>query len=128
MPGTLVITTLSDGTNSTSATNLTKAPCVAWVNWSGNASPTTIRAAYNVSSVTFNGGGDYTVNFTTALIDANYAATACSGLTGSGVSNSQSVLCIKEGSTPTSSAIRFTNNYGNGLLTNAGTCCVAVFR
>jgi len=34
----------------------------------------TIRASFNVSSITDNGTGDYTVNFTTALADANYAA------------------------------------------------------
>jgi len=34
----------------------------------------TIRASGNVSSITDNGTGDYTVNFTTAMVDANYAA------------------------------------------------------
>ena len=43
---------------------------LAWVNYNGSAA--TIRSAYNVSSVTKNGGGDYTLNFTTALSDANY--------------------------------------------------------
>ena len=45
----------------------------AWVNFNGTlASPITPRASYNVSSVTKNGTGDYTVNFTTAMADANY--------------------------------------------------------
>lgn len=48
--------------------------CKAWVNFNGTtASPSTIRASYNVSSVTKNGTGDYTVNFTTAMVDTNYA-------------------------------------------------------
>lgn len=46
--------------------------CRAWVNFNGNA-PVTIRASGNVSSITDNGAGDYTVNFTTAMPDANYA-------------------------------------------------------
>jgi hypothetical protein len=45
----------------------------AWVNFNGTTSPGTIRASGNVSSVTRNGTGDYTVNFTTAMLDANYA-------------------------------------------------------
>jgi hypothetical protein len=45
----------------------------AWVNFNGTGA-VAIRASYNVSSITDNGTGDYTVNFTTAFADANYAA------------------------------------------------------
>jgi hypothetical protein len=38
-----------------------------------------IRASYNVSSITDNGTGDYTVNFTSALADANYSANVNAG-------------------------------------------------
>jgi hypothetical protein len=48
--------------------------CRAWVNFNGTTSPGTIRASGNVSSVTRNGTGDFTVNFSTAIGDANYAA------------------------------------------------------
>lgn len=47
--------------------------CRAWVNFNGGGT-VTIRASGNVSSITDNGVGDYTVNFTTALPNANYAA------------------------------------------------------
>jgi len=47
--------------------------CRAWVNFNGTTTPPTIRASGNVSSVTKNGTGDYTVNFTTAMPDANYS-------------------------------------------------------
>jgi hypothetical protein len=43
----------------------------AWVNFNG-VTTATIRASGNVSSVTRNGTGDYTVNLTTAMPDANY--------------------------------------------------------
>jgi len=43
----------------------------AWVNFNGTGT-VAIRASYNVSSITDNGVGDYTVNFTTAMVDANY--------------------------------------------------------
>lgn len=45
----------------------------AWANFNGTGT-VAIRASYNVSSITDNGTGDYTVNFTTAISDTNYAA------------------------------------------------------
>ena len=45
--------------------------CRAWVNFNGLGT-VAIRASGNVSSITDNGVGDYTVNFTTAMPDANY--------------------------------------------------------
>jgi hypothetical protein len=47
--------------------------CRAWVNFDGTGTPA-IREDGNVSSITDNGTGDYTVNFTTAMPDVNYAA------------------------------------------------------
>ncbi len=47
--------------------------CKAWVNFNGTGT-VAIRASYNVSSITDNGTMDYTINFATALPDANYAA------------------------------------------------------
>lgn len=44
----------------------------AWVNFNGTGT-VAIRAAGNVGSITDNGTGDYTVNFTTAFADVNYA-------------------------------------------------------
>ena len=49
--------------------------CRAWVNFDGTGT-IAIRASGNVSSITDNGTGSYTVNFTSALVDANYAAVA----------------------------------------------------
>jgi hypothetical protein len=46
--------------------------CRAWVNFNGTTSPATIRASGNVSSVTRNATGDYTINFATALPDGDY--------------------------------------------------------
>jgi hypothetical protein len=48
--------------------------CRAWVNFNGTGTPA-IRASGNVSSITDNGTGEYTVNFTTAMPDANYSVT-----------------------------------------------------
>ena len=49
--------------------------CRAWVNFNGTGT-VAIRAAGNVSSITDNGTGDYTVNFTNAMPDANYVWSA----------------------------------------------------
>lgn len=51
--------------------------CRAWVNFNGTGT-VAIRASGNVSSITDNGTGNYTVNFTTAMPDANYATNATS--------------------------------------------------
>jgi len=48
--------------------------CRAWVNFNGASGSVAIRAAFNISSITYNGTGDYTLTFTTALSDANYGA------------------------------------------------------
>jgi hypothetical protein len=81
MPGTLVITTLSDGTNSTSATNCIRGSARAWVNFGGgrdsagnsDGSAGVINSSYNVSSVTVNSSADFTINFTNAMANSNYA-------------------------------------------------------
>jgi uncharacterized protein YdgA (DUF945 family) len=53
----------------------------AWVNFNGSSS--TIRSSYNVSSVTKNGTGDYTVNFATPMADVNYAVVISKNTIGS---------------------------------------------
>lgn len=57
--------------------------CRAWVNFNGTGT-VAIRSSFNVSSITDNGTGDYTVNFTTAMTDANYACVV-TGTYGSNV-------------------------------------------
>lgn len=55
--------------------------CRAWVNFNGTGT-VAIRASGNVSSITDNGAGDYTVNFTTAMPDANYAVIGSADYSG----------------------------------------------
>jgi hypothetical protein len=47
--------------------------CRAWVNFNGTGT-VAIRQSFNVSSITDNAVGRYTVNFATAMPDANYSA------------------------------------------------------
>ena len=58
--------------------------CRAWVNFNGTGT-VAIRASGNVSSITDNGVGDYTVNFTTSMPDANYSFSASQGKLGQAV-------------------------------------------
>lgn len=55
--------------------------CRVWANFDGSTSA--IRASGNVSSITKGGTGNYTINFTTALPDANYSITASDNSYGS---------------------------------------------
>ncbi len=71
--GNVVSSQVADAFNATGSAPLYA--CRAWVNFNGNGT-VAIRASGNVSSITDNGTGDYTVNFTTAMPDANYAISA----------------------------------------------------
>jgi hypothetical protein len=75
--------------------------CRAWVNFNGTGT-VSIRASGNVSSITDSGLGDYTVNFTTAMPDANYAIVG----TAIAQSTSHGFLTIRQGIEPTNSAVR----------------------
>lgn len=72
MAGSLVISTLNNDTGVLATQNGMTGIAKAWVNFT-YISSITINASFNVSSITRNGAGDYTVNFTTAFSDANYA-------------------------------------------------------
>ncbi len=83
--------------------------CRAWVNFNGTGT-VAIRASGNVSSITDNGTGDYTVNFTTAMPDANYSYNVSASLN-YGVANGSFLPINGSGagveSAPTVSASRF---------------------
>lgn len=77
---TLRVNTIQDSTGSSSPTinGLAK----AWVNFNGTGT-VAIRASLNVSSITDNNTGNFTVNMTTAMTDSNYSAVgSCGTLTG----------------------------------------------
>ena len=67
------MTLRADGSRWTNSNSLPAFECRAWVNFNGTGT-VAIRASGNVSSITDNGTGNYTVNFTTAMPDVNYAS------------------------------------------------------
>ena len=78
--------------------------CRAWVNFNGSGT-VAIRNSGNVSSITDNGTGDYSVNFTTAMPDTNYCINL---MTSYGSTTRESVRQIYTYST---SAVRFLHGY-----------------
>ena len=103
--------------------------CRAWVNFNGTGT-VAIRASGNVSSVTDNGTGDYTVNFTTAMPDANYNAVSMGQR--NDFNNGDMNISIYGnvyGSAITTSSIRVNSAHASSYtLSDALTVCVAVFR
>jgi hypothetical protein len=75
--------------------------CRVWVNFNGTGT-VAIRASGNVTSITDNGTGDYTLNFTTAMPDANYSV---SGVTGVGTADA--MIGLSGGTAQTASLVRF---------------------
>jgi len=100
--------------------------CRAWVNFNGTtSSPSTIRGSFNVSSVTKNGTGDYTVNFTTAMVDANYCVNSIVG--DYTTNNGNRSVSISSVAAPTTSAVRIANQ-SNGTAEDQLRVMVTVFR
>jgi hypothetical protein len=84
--------------------------CRAWVNFNGTTNVggfCTIRSSFNVTSVADNGTGDYTVNITNALPDANYII--CTGGVRASAIVGSSLLTYTDGQTKTTTAIRVVN-------------------
>ena len=98
----------------------------AWVNFNGTGT-VAIRASFNVSSITDNGTGDYTVNFTTAFADANYSVALMSNTTGS--SNYAFNTTINGGTAKTASIVRVnTYNVAAPALADVTDISVSIFR
>ena len=99
--------------------------CRAWVNFNGTGT-VSIRASGNVSSITDNGTGDYTVNFTNAMPDANYNVVL-----GAGSTTTLSGIYIASGreaqASPTTSAYRLATLNFNAFA-DLGYVYAAFFR
>jgi len=125
MAGRLTISTLNDDTGVLATQNGMSGIAKAWVNFNGF--PTvSIRASMNVGSLTYNGTGDYTLNFTTAMPDANYSVIGSSR-------NSTTRMTIFCPSTLTSSPLTTTSArvrtaQDDGTVNDSDIVCVAVFR
>jgi hypothetical protein len=69
MAGKITISTLNNDTGVLATQNGMTGIAKAWVAFAGS----TINGSFNVSSITVNASGDYSINFTTAMANTNYA-------------------------------------------------------
>jgi len=99
-----------------------ESPVKAWVNFNGTGT-VSIRESFNVSSITDNGTGDYTVNFDTALTDSNYSCVA----DGSTAGNTDGRHANPRSFSTTSVRIT-TKTGGGGGTTDLDTVTAAIFR
>jgi len=100
--------------------------CKAWVNFDGTGT-VAIRASYNVSSITDNGTGDYTVNFTTALSDVNYAVTGSAAL--SSATNTSARILSPRGTTALATgSCRIHTDNDLGAVNDCALVSVAILR
>ena len=104
--------------------------CRAWVNYKGTATRA-INASFNVTSVTFNATGDYTINFTNAISDANYCVDGTVSVPTLGTTNSRSGVLAPVTLTTTTLRIQTAQNGDNGTnpaINDYPIVSVAVFR
>ena len=136
LTGTPTAPTATAGTNTTQIATTafvrTDNNVKAWVNFNGTGT-VAIRASFNVSSITDNGVGDYTVNFTTAMVDTNYSvfATAVPGSTNEWripIVHAKGVSNYSE--SPTTSAFRLVWSQSTTVVpsTDIPICQVCVIR
>jgi hypothetical protein len=131
MAGTLSVDTIKSGSASTPPTFQDSAGtqvgtlCRAWVNFNGTGT-VAIRASFNVTSITDNGIGDYTVNFTNALADANYSVVA--SIDTVGVSNTPAWFNTQNGSTYSTTAVRGITTNNGTTFTDIAKINLAIFR
>jgi hypothetical protein len=102
--GTVVADNVSDGTLSIPTTYVTNGSAKAWVNFNGTGT-IAARDSLNLSSLTDNGTGDYTVNFTNAFATANYVMSGTSGRAGVATGNGRTVTPYT--TAPAAGAMRF---------------------
>ena len=95
--------------------------CTAWVNFNGTGT-VAIRDSFNVSSITDNGVGDYTVNFASAMANTNYCAVAQSLYNGV-------AYTVMSGPTPYSvnSATYYSLRISDGVLIDSDFVQIAIF-
>ena len=89
----LVVNSTATGVSIGTAGYFSSQLAKAWVNFNGTGT-VAIRDSYNVSSITDNGTGDYTVNYSTALNNSNYAI---SGITDYNESGLHRVIVYRSG-------------------------------
>ena len=120
--GTINVDTLTASTGVLATQNGMTGIAKAWVYY--NALTQTVVNSFNVSSVTYNGTGDQTVNFTTAMANANYVPVGV-GYTDNNLYTLN--LYVTEATPPTTSLVRVVTRQTNtGTIFNSGRVYLAI--
>jgi len=99
--------------------------CRAWVNFNGTGT-VAIRASGNVSSITDNGTGNYTVNFSTAMPDTNYSAVGTCG--SPSVAHGVVMFVVGTGTVTGTGGVQFATTSLGAAQFDYTLVCLAVFR
>jgi len=129
---TIKTTTLStQGGSTVPVDTVVNGTAKAWVNFNGTGT-VAIRRAFNVSSVSDLGTGDFIVNFTTAMPDANYCINVNARGNGDFNRGGGGLVYVPNATLPTTSAVRFSTGLGStaasdGLIFDQDYIFVTIF-
>ena len=133
---TIKVTNIQDtsGNNQSTSEQIAQGRAKAWADFDGSVSdPNSTMNGYNVNSITDNGAGDYTLNFTSNLANANYVVVASAHDDSSGNNNYLYGLysqnnAWKGGTYYTTSSARVTFGYAtNGSTTDCKRVQIVIF-
>lgn len=122
MAGKITVSTINDSSGVLATQNGMTGIAKAWVNWTGGSSPA-IQNSFNVSSITRNGTGDFSINFTTTMPNANYVVA---GTCQQGITNYGSMIGFPFQAVATTSAARISTSYPSSVY-DASYVSIAVF-
>jgi hypothetical protein len=118
MAGKVVVSTLNNDTGVLATQNGMTGIAKAWANFGYVSSAMTTRSSFNVSSVTRTAAGQYAVNFTTAMANANYATLTSTSSMQNGVYGKFAPIVGVTGTTvtPTTSSVTVFSTYTSGVF------------
>jgi hypothetical protein len=112
-------------TSATEADNVASRVARAWVNFNGTTNVggnCTIRSDFNVSTVADNGTGDYTINFSTAMANADYATIGLAQYL-----NNTGLIILEGPNNPSTSSVTVRTKSNANVATDSEYVSVAVF-
>lgn len=121
---TLNVSNITDGTTTVGTSYVVNGSAKAWVNFNGT-NTASVRSSLNVSSLTDNGTGDFTINFSSSLTDSNYASNFGGN---QDLSNYNKYVVGPYSSAPSSSAFRIRSQDSGGSARDFQYTFVSFFR
>ena len=123
MAGSITISTLNNDTGVLATQNGMTGIAKAWCNFSSVDGIIVINSSFNISSVIYLAQGRYTINFTTGMPNANYAAV----FGAQDLTTGAEFLSGTASGTKTTTAFQITSWNYNGVVINTPGAYVAIF-